>query len=73
MHGLKSTQWLAVRQGGAHSGGEFSRALGRIGSDLSLLSNDEVDVMDRICAGGRISIYASAATWTRDQSSPADT
>jgi hypothetical protein len=37
-------------------------SLGRIGSDFSLLSNDESEVTERIRAMGRISMYAPAAT-----------
>jgi glucosyl-dolichyl phosphate glucuronosyltransferase len=67
MHELKSTEWLAgcniaFDKAALSAAGGFSRALGRIGSDLSLLSNDEVDVMEKIRAAGRLSIYAPAAT-----------
>ena len=41
--------------------GGFSRALGRIGSGLSLLSNDETDVMEKINATGRVSMYCPDA------------
>jgi glucosyl-dolichyl phosphate glucuronosyltransferase len=41
--------------------GGFSPALGRIGTGLSLLSNDETDVMERIRASGRVSMYCPDA------------
>ena len=41
--------------------GGFSPALGRIGSGLSLLSSDETDVMERIRATGRVSMYCPDA------------
>jgi glucosyl-dolichyl phosphate glucuronosyltransferase len=64
---LKATEWLAgcnvaFRKSVLISVGGFSRALGRIGSGLSLLSNDEIEVMEKIHAAGRVSIYAPDAT-----------
>src|SRR5262247_3037422 len=41
--------------------GGFSRALGRIGSGLSLLSNDETDVMEKVRATGRACMYCPEA------------
>jgi glucosyl-dolichyl phosphate glucuronosyltransferase len=64
---LNSTEWLAgcniaFDKAALMAAGGFSRALGRIGSDLSLLSGEEVEAMERINGAGRISIYAPAAT-----------
>ena len=63
---LKATEWLAgcniaFRKSMLVAVGGFSRALGRIGSGLSLLSNDEIEVMEKIHAEGRVSIYAPDA------------
>jgi glycosyltransferase involved in cell wall biosynthesis len=65
MHELKSTEWLAgcniaFEKAALISLGGFSRALGRIGA--ALLSNDEIEVMERMRAAGRITVYAPAAT-----------
>ena len=64
---LKATEWLAgcniaFRKSMLVAVGGFSRALGRIGSGLSLLSNDEIEVMEKIQAEGRVSVYAPDAT-----------
>ena len=41
--------------------GGFSRALGRTGSGLSLLSSEETEVMERIRAAGRVPMYCPEA------------
>jgi GT2 family glycosyltransferase len=63
---LPPHQWLAgcnitFDKSALAAVGGFSRALGRIGSGLSLLSNDETDVMEKINATGRISMYCPDA------------
>jgi glycosyltransferase involved in cell wall biosynthesis/MoaA/NifB/PqqE/SkfB family radical SAM enzyme len=63
---LPADKWLAGcniafdRQALIDVGG-FSRALGRTGSGLSLLSNEETEVMDRMNAIGRVSMYCPEA------------
>ena len=63
---LPAHQWLAGcnvafdKKALAAVGG-FSPALGRVGSGLSLLSNDETDVMHKIRATGRVLLYCPDA------------
>jgi glucosyl-dolichyl phosphate glucuronosyltransferase len=66
MRELKPAEWLvgcniAFRKSTLVSVGGFSRALGRIGSGLTLLSNDEIEVLEKIHAAGQVSIYAPNA------------
>jgi glucosyl-dolichyl phosphate glucuronosyltransferase len=63
---LKSTEWLvgcniAFDKVALMAAGGFNRALGRIGSDLLLLSGEEIEVIEKITAAGHISIYTPAA------------
>jgi glycosyltransferase involved in cell wall biosynthesis len=63
---LPSDQWLAgcniaFDKNALIAVGGFSRALGRIGPGLSLLSNEEIEVMERIRATGRVSLYCPEA------------
>jgi glucosyl-dolichyl phosphate glucuronosyltransferase len=67
MRELTSAEWLAgcniaFDKEVLTLAGGFSPALGRIGSALSLLSNEDIEMIERINAGGRVSIYAPAAT-----------
>jgi glucosyl-dolichyl phosphate glucuronosyltransferase len=59
---LPQHQWLAgcniaFNKQSLTAVGGFSLALGRIGAGLSLLSEDETDVMERMRAAGRVSMY----------------
>lgn len=63
---LESDKWVAgcnisFRKAVLESVGGFSRALGRIGSGLLLLSNDETAVAEKIHAKGYSTVYAPAA------------
>jgi len=63
---LPSHQWLAgcnvaFNKEALTAVGGFSRALGRVGAGLSLLSNEEIDVMESIRAMGRVSMYCPEA------------
>jgi glucosyl-dolichyl phosphate glucuronosyltransferase len=63
---LSPDQWLAgcniaFDRKALTAVGGFSRALGRIGSGLSLLSNDEMDVIEKMRATGRICMYCPEA------------
>jgi glycosyltransferase involved in cell wall biosynthesis len=42
--------------------GGFSRSLGRSGAGLALLSNEEIEVAEKINRAGRLSVYCPAAT-----------
>lgn len=53
---------MAFRKEVLDAVGGFSRALGRIGSGLSLLSNDETAVAEKIHARGYGTVYLPAAT-----------
>ena len=63
---LASDQWLAgcniaFDKKALIAAGGFSRALGRMGSGFLLLSNDEIEVLERIHAAGRVSMYCPEA------------
>lgn len=66
MRELKPHEWLAgcniaFDKRALMLAGGFNHALGRIGSQASLLSNEEIELIDRIRAGGNISIYVPGA------------
>ncbi|MDN2568533.1 glycosyltransferase, partial [Aquibium sp. A9E412] len=66
MRPLKPNEWvagcnIAFDKQALTAAGGFSTSLGRIGSGHSLLSNDETEVMDKIKAQGKITIYAPDA------------
>ena len=44
--------------------GGFTATLGRVGGGLTLLSNEDVDIVDRIVDSGRAAIYAPGAAVT---------
>lgn len=52
---------IAFRKSALRAVGGFSRALGRIGSGLALLSNDETEVARKIQALGYVTVYAPAS------------
>jgi len=52
---------MAIRRDAFDAVRGFSPALGRNGAGLSLLSNEDVDIVDRIVALGRKAVYAPAA------------
>jgi glucosyl-dolichyl phosphate glucuronosyltransferase len=66
MRPLQPTEWLvgcniAYDKHVLSSVGGFSRSLGRIGSGIALLSNEELEAADRIHRAGRLSIYCPEA------------
>jgi glycosyltransferase involved in cell wall biosynthesis len=66
MRALEPNEWLvgcniAFDKRALLEAGGFSRALGRIGPATMLLSNDELEVADKIHRTGRLSIYCPDA------------
>jgi glycosyltransferase involved in cell wall biosynthesis len=63
---LQSDEWLvgcniAFDKLALSSVGGFSRALGRVGAGLALLSNEDIEVAEKIHRAGRLSIYCPEA------------
>lgn len=52
---------IAFRTSAVLENGGFARNLGRIGSGSSLLSNEEIQLVEKICASGGVTIYAPEA------------
>lgn len=65
----KPNEWfasanMAVSRAVFDAVGGFATTLGRVGGGLTLLSNEDVDFVDRIVAAGRSAIYAPGAAVT---------
>lgn len=63
---LRSHEWLvgcniAFNKDALSSVGGFSRALGRVGAGLSLLSNEEIEVTEKIHRAGYVPVYCPGA------------